>query len=225
VSASAATLAVLVGWGTVVGLDLVSVPQAMIARPLVAATVAGAILGDVEAGLRLGVVLELFALDVLPVGAVRYPDYGPATVGATLAAVGSSWQPALGVATAIGLVVALIGGMTLQWLRHRNARAIQARAAALAAGSRSAVRTLQYQSIARDALRSAALTGLALLLADAALRWLRLDEGTAVALTVVAAGAALSAVVGGALRSAGHGARVRWLAAGGALGLGLAALA
>lgn len=224
-SASAATLAVLVGWGTVVGLDLVSVPQAMIARPLVAATVAGAILGDVEAGLRLGVVLELFALDVLPVGAVRYPDYGPATVGATLAAVGSSWQPALGVATAIGLVVALIGGMTLQWLRHRNARAIQARAAALAAGSRSAVRTLQYQSIARDALRSAALTGLALLLADAALRWLRLDEGTAVALTVVAAGAALSAVVGGALRSAGHGARVRWLAAGGALGLGLAALA
>jgi mannose/fructose/N-acetylgalactosamine-specific phosphotransferase system component IIC len=225
VSASAATLAVLVGWGTVVGLDLVSVPQAMIARPLVAATVAGAILGDVEAGLRLGVVLELFALDVLPVGAVRYPDYGPATVGATLAAVGSSWQPALGVATAIGLVVALIGGMTLQWLRHRNARAIQARAAALAAGSRSAVRTLQYQSIARDALRSAALTGLALLLADAALRWLRLDEGTAVALTVVAAGAALSAVVGGALRSAGHGARVRWLAAGGAVGLGLAALA
>ena len=224
-SASAATLAVLVGWGTVVGLDLVSVPQAMFARPLVAATVAGAILGDVEAGLRLGVVLELFALDVLPVGAVRYPDYGPATVGATLAAVGSSWQPALGVATAIGLVVALIGGMTLQWLRHRNARAIQARAAALAAGSRSAVRTLQYQSIARDALRSAALTGLALLLADAALRWLRLDEGTAVALTVVAAGAALSAVVGGALRSAGHGARVRWLAAGGALGLGLAALA
>ena len=224
-SASAATLAVLVGWGTVVGLDLVSVPQAMIARPLVAATVAGAILGDVEAGLRLGVVLELFALDVLPVGAVRYPDYGPATVGATLAAVGSPWQSPLGVATAIGLVVALLGGMTLQWLRHRNARAIQARAAALAAGSRSAVRTLQYQSIARDALRSAALTGLALLLADAALRWLRLDAVTAIALTVVAVGAALAAVVGGALRSAGHGARVRWLAAGGAVGLALAALA
>ena len=224
-SAPAATLAALVGWGTLVGLDLVSVPQAMIARPVVAATVAGAILGDVEAGLRLGVLLELFALDVLPVGAVRYPDYGPATVGATLAVVGGPWQPTLGVATAIGLVVALIGGASLQWLRHRNARAIQARAAALAVGSAAAVRALQYQSIARDALRSAALTGLALLIADGALRWLRLDDVTSMALTVVAAGSALAAVVGGALRSAGHGARLRWLAAGGAVGLALAALA
>ena len=65
-------------WGTLVGLDLVSVPQMMIARPLVAATVAGLILGDVETGLRLGVLFELFQLDILPVGAVRYPEYGPA---------------------------------------------------------------------------------------------------------------------------------------------------
>ncbi|MBA3761296.1 MAG: PTS sugar transporter subunit IIC, partial [Gemmatimonadales bacterium] len=70
----------LLVWGTLVGLDLVSVPQAMISRPLVAGTVAGWLVGDVEAGLRIGVVFELFALDVLPVGAVRYPDYGPATV-------------------------------------------------------------------------------------------------------------------------------------------------
>ncbi|MGE5091451.1 MAG: PTS sugar transporter subunit IIC, partial [Bacillota bacterium] len=70
------TIALLLLWGIITGVDLVSVPQAMLSRPLVAATVAGAILGDVEAGLRVGVVLELFALDVLPVGAVRYPDYG-----------------------------------------------------------------------------------------------------------------------------------------------------
>jgi hypothetical protein len=69
-------------WGTLVGLDLVSVPQAMISRPVVAGTVAGALAGDVEAGLRVGILFELFALDVLPVGAVRYPDYGPATVSA-----------------------------------------------------------------------------------------------------------------------------------------------
>ena len=43
--------------------------------------------GDVEVGLRVGVLLELFALDALPIGAVRYPYYGPATVvGAALAA-------------------------------------------------------------------------------------------------------------------------------------------
>ena len=58
----------LVIWGMLVGLDLVSVPQAMIARPVVAGAVAGWLAGDVEAGLRVGVLFELFALDVLPVG-------------------------------------------------------------------------------------------------------------------------------------------------------------
>src|SRR5882762_10628148 len=37
----------LLMWGTLVGLDLVSVPQAMIARPIVAGPIAGAILGDI----------------------------------------------------------------------------------------------------------------------------------------------------------------------------------
>ena len=36
-----ATALVLVAWGTLVALDLVSVPQAMIARPLVAGAVTG----------------------------------------------------------------------------------------------------------------------------------------------------------------------------------------
>ena len=50
-------------WGSLVALDLVSLPQAMFSRPLVAGTVAGWIAGDVEAGLRTGVLFELFALD------------------------------------------------------------------------------------------------------------------------------------------------------------------
>ena len=61
--------------GVLVGLDLVSVPQAMTSRPLVAARWR-ARLGDPAAGLRLGAVLELFALETLPVGAARYPDWG-----------------------------------------------------------------------------------------------------------------------------------------------------
>jgi mannose/fructose/N-acetylgalactosamine-specific phosphotransferase system component IIC len=43
-------------WGTLVGLDLVSVPQMMIARPIVAGPVAGALLGDLATGLALGAV-------------------------------------------------------------------------------------------------------------------------------------------------------------------------
>ena len=49
------TVAAARPWGTLVALDLVSVPQAMIARPLVAGAVAGWLVGDVEAGLRVGV--------------------------------------------------------------------------------------------------------------------------------------------------------------------------
>jgi mannose/fructose/N-acetylgalactosamine-specific phosphotransferase system component IIC len=213
-------------WGTLVGLDLVSVPQALLARPLVAGTVAGVLLGDLEAGVRIGVLLELFALDVLPVGASWYPDYGPATVGATAyAAAVSGWEASLGIACAIGLAVGLAGGASLQWLRHRVARDLNAHSEALAAGRSDAIRALHYRSLARDALRSAALTLLALGLALAAARWLSLDARTENTLTLVAIGCGLAAVIGGALRSAGRGARMRWFvagAAGTALLLGIA---
>ena len=93
---------VLVVWGTVTALDLVSVPQAMLSRPLVAGTVAGWLAGDIEAGLRVGVLFECFALDVLPIGAVRYPDYGPATVVAAALAAGAPWEFGLGIGAALG---------------------------------------------------------------------------------------------------------------------------
>ena len=51
--------------GAVFGLDTVSFPQSMISRPIVGATVAGAILGDPWAGLLVGAALELFAVDIL----------------------------------------------------------------------------------------------------------------------------------------------------------------
>ena len=212
-----ATWLLLLAWGIVVGLDLVSVPQALLARPVVVGTVAGIILGDIEAGLRAGVLLELFALDVLPVGASWYPDYGPATVGATAyAAAIPAWEESLGVACAIGLAVGLAGGASLQWLRHRVVRDLNAHTEAIAAGSSTAIRRLQYRSMARDALRSGALTLAALGLAVAAARWLTLDTRTENTLTLVAVGCGLAAVIGGALRSAGRGARMRWFVAGAA---------
>jgi len=221
-----ATWLLLLAWGILVGVDLVSVPQAMLARPIVVGTVAGAILGDVEAGLRVGVLLELFALDVLPVGASWYPDYGPATVGAVAyASVLPAWEESLGVACAVGLTVGLLGGASLQWVRHRVVRDLNMRTNDLAAGRSAAIRGLQYRSIGRDAVRSAGLTLIALGLAEAAARWLALDPGTSHTLTLVAIGCGLAAVIGGALRSAGRGARMRWFvagAAGTALLLGIA---
>ncbi|HYF39452.1 MAG TPA: PTS sugar transporter subunit IIC [Gemmatimonadales bacterium] len=212
-------------WGTLVGLDLVSVPQAMISRPLVAGTVAGALAGNVEMGLRIGVLFELFALDVLPVGAVRYPDYGPATVGAVALGVGTPWELGLGISAALGLVFALLGGWSLQVVRRWNARSIQRRTAALAAGESSAIRWLQYGALLRDAARGFILTLAGLVVASTIADSVRLDRPTAVALTLVAIGSALAAGVNGAVRSAGRGARLRWLLAGLGAGILIAAVA
>lgn len=212
-------------WGTLVGLDLVSVPQAMISRPLVAGTVAGWLAGDVHTGLRLGVLFELFALDVLPVGAVRYPDYGPATVAAVALGAGSIWQLGLGVSVALGLVLALLGGWTLQLVRRSNARAIQRRAAALAAGESSAIRRLQYGGLLRDAARGFLLTVLGVVLAIGIKEHVRLTEQTYLALTLVAVGSALAAAANGAFRTSGRSTRFKWLAAGVGAGILMAVLA
>lgn len=209
----------LVAWGTIVGVDLVSAPQGLLSRPLVAAAVSGWLLGDVAAGLQVGLVLECFALDVLPVGAAKYPDYGPGAVGATLFAAGRKGLGALGVATGIGLAMALIGGWSLLWIRHANTRAVRRRAAALAAGDRSAILGLQRAGLLRDIARSAGLTLLALGLALAARRLTPGEDARMELVGVAAIGAALAAVTAGAIRSAGRGPRLAWLGAGALIGL------
>jgi mannose/fructose/N-acetylgalactosamine-specific phosphotransferase system component IIC len=212
-------------WGTLVGLDLVSVPQGMISRPLVAGTVAGWLVGDIEAGLRTGVLLELFALDVMPVGAVRYPDYGPATVAAVTFGAGLQWRDALGLSTALGLVLAVVGGWSLQVVRRWNARAIQRQAAALAAGQSSAIRRLQYGGLLRDAARGFILTLFGVLVASTVRDTLHLDAQTELALTLVAIGSGLAAAANGAFRSSGRATRLKWLLGGVGVGVVLAVLA
>lgn len=215
---STGTVAALLGWGTIVGVDLVSFPQALLSRPLVAGAGAGLLLGEPAVGLQVGLALELFALDVLPVGAARYPDYGPAAVGAVSFAAAGPVPLTLGLATLLGLALAVLGGYSLQWLRAANGRAIHRHAAGLAAGDRAIVAAVQYRGLAGDAFRSAALTAVALAAARLLAPLAPTSERFAL-VTAVAIGAAVAAAVGGALRSAGRGARLRWLGAG--LGLGL----
>jgi PTS system mannose-specific IIC component len=116
----------LLGWGTLVGLDLVSVPQMMIARPLVAGSIAGAMLGDVWTGLELGVLFELFQYDVLPQGASRYPEYGPATVAAVSAAHAATGTLGLGLGAVVGLITGMAGGMSMHVVRGLTTRAYAA---------------------------------------------------------------------------------------------------
>ena len=80
------------------------------------------------AGLKLGVVFELLQYDILPVGAVRYPEYGPATVAAVATAHASAGVLGLGLGALVGLVTGLFGGVTINVLRRVNSRCRIARA-------------------------------------------------------------------------------------------------
>jgi len=213
----------LLVWGTLVGVDLVSLPQMMIARPLVAGTVAGAILGDIPTGLKLGVVFELLQYDILPVGAVRYPEYGPATVAAVATAHASAGVLGLGLGALVGLVTGLVGGVTINLLRRVNSRIIHAAAAQLETGDPSVLVRVHVGGILRDALRAALVTVVGLTLAWLARPLLgsALTVRGAMLLAVAAVAAALAAGAAGTLRLVGRGPNLAWFAAG--LGGGIAA--
>lgn len=216
---TAGELVTLLAWGLLVGLDLVSVPQIMIARPLVAATAAGALLGDLETGLRVGMLLELFQLDVLPVGAARYPEFGPASVAATVAAHQVPGLLGLGLGALVGLALGALGGVSIHAVRKLNARAIRRAAAALETGDPVALVRLHIAALARDAGRALIITGLGLGLAALAAAAVpgTLTLYAATRLGAAAVGVALAAGFHGALRVAGQGAP-RGLFALGALG-------
>lgn len=206
-------------WGTVVGLDLASVLQGLLNRPLVAGAVTGVILGDPVAGLRIGAALELFALDVLPVGASRYPDYGAATVAAVTFGAGHLWSSSLGLSVVLGLLLAQLGGAALVLHRRVTAWALARAIPAVDRGDPGAASRVHLQGLLSDLVRSFALAGLGLASALLLLQAPRIDLPTGRALTVVAVGGGFVALIGGALRRAGTARRIAWLGLGVALGL------
>lgn len=199
------TIGVLLVWGTVVGVDLVSFPQAMLNRPIVAAALTGFIVGDIELGFRIGVLLECFALDVIPIGATRYPDFGPAAVVATAVAPVAGWQDATGLGVVIGLLLALAGGRSMEFVRRLNGRIARASAPALASGDPRALARLQRTGLVADSLRSLLVTLAGLLLATLVLPWVGSLGDASGPLGLVAVAGALVAAVTGAVRRAGGG--------------------
>ncbi|MCP3139283.1 PTS sugar transporter subunit IIC [Pyxidicoccus xibeiensis] len=88
-------------WGGLVALERKAFLQAMLSRPLVAATVMGGLLDDVASGLAVGLVLELFFLGTANLGA-SLPENdtlaatGTSAAAATLtAATGAGSTPAI----------------------------------------------------------------------------------------------------------------------------------
>ncbi len=219
-----ATAALTIVAGTVTGLDLVSVPQAMLSRPLVAGFLGGAVAGRPLAGLAAGALLELFAFETLPVGAARYPDWGPAACAAgALAAQRGTWDAAWMVGVMmVTLVAAWLGGVTMHLARRLNAREIRRRETALEAGDPRALVALQLGGTARDALRSAALTAFTLVLGGRVAHVVEAAWRAPRALAEIAViGTALGVAVWSAWRLYGQGSARRWLATGAVAGVAL----
>lgn len=165
----ASTVLPIAALGGLAGLDVVSFPQAMISRPIVGATAAGALCGDALAGLLAGAALEMLAMETLPVGASRYPEWGSASVvgGAVAAGMPVASAGSLALGAIAGLATAWIGGWSMFLLRRLNGRWSAKARARLEGGDASVVTTLQLRGLAVDYLRGALLTAGVLLLARA----------------------------------------------------------
>jgi PTS system mannose-specific IIC component len=204
--------------GALLGLDVVSFPQAMISRPLVAATLAGAVVGNPAAGLLVGAVLELFALETLPVGASRYPEWGSAAVvaGGLYAQQPEASAGSLCLSVLVGLVAAWVSGESMVLLRRLNGQLARAHLDRLAAGSARSVVGLQMAGLGGDLVRGFALSVVALGIAQpfvrAALGTWGVDQRWSQAFVVTLA----AIVAGGAVWKLVHAVpRARWLFVGG----------
>lgn len=152
--------------GALLGLDVVSFPQVMVSRPIVAATVAGAFIGNPPGGLLIGVVLEMIALDTLPFGAARYPEWGSAGVvgGALFAAQPAGMPGALPACVLATLLTASISGWSMVVLRRLIAVRLERSRDQLEEGSRQALMSFHLSGMSMDLLRAAIVTTLAMLI-------------------------------------------------------------
>ena len=160
--------------GAVCGLDMVGFPQVMIARPLVSATMAGALLGRPGAGLLMGVVLELIALETLPFGASKYAEWGSAGVvgGAIYAGQPVGTAGAFPVAVLGALLAAMFSSWSMVKARKQNGRYARCMRDSIAQGSASAINAVQLRGLVTDLLRGGVVTLVSLLVFMPMAHWL-----------------------------------------------------
>lgn len=206
--------------GALLGLDVVSFPQAMISRPIVAATVAGAFIGNPPAGLVIGVVLEMIALDTLPFGASRYPEWGSAgVVGGALFATQPAGMPgALPASLLAALLTASISGWSMVVLRRLIAVRLERTRDRLEEGSRDALLSLHLSGMTLDLLRGGLVTITAMVIFTPIVKAIVAVWGSESAASHAVVVVIAAVVAGGALWKIFHSVRrVLWFFLAGAL--------
>jgi mannose/fructose/N-acetylgalactosamine-specific phosphotransferase system component IIC len=195
--------------GALLGLDVVSFPQAMVSRPIVAATLAGAFIGHPAAGLLIGVVLELIALDTLPFGASRYPEWGSAGVvgGALFAAQPPGMPGALPASLLAALLTASISGWSMVVLRRIIAGRLERTRDSIEIGSRDALLSLHLSGMSMDLLRGALVTTLGMMVFSPLVRAIVAIWGSESAQSRAIVVVVAAIVAGGALWKVFHSVR------------------
>lgn len=116
-------------------LDRTAAFQFMLHRPLVVATLVGAVFGDLAAGAQAGSVLELLYIGRLPVGASVPPDDTGAAVFAGAAAAASATRVGLDAGSFVAIVLLAVPCAELGRAADRAVRRINGRIAHLAVES------------------------------------------------------------------------------------------
>ncbi|MDZ7371560.1 MAG: PTS sugar transporter subunit IIC [candidate division KSB1 bacterium] len=115
-------------WGGLVSMDTTAFLQIMTSRPLVTCTVVGLILGNLQLGLLIGMLLELAYISELPVGAAKFSE---SNVGAVSAAAVAELcirrfpdreDAVIFFAILTALAVSAIGGFLVSRMRSFNTR-------------------------------------------------------------------------------------------------------
>ncbi len=192
--------------GAMLGLDVVSFPQAMVSRPIVASTLAGAFIGQPGRGLLIGVVLELIALDTLPFGASRYPEWGSAGVvgGALYASQPPGMYGALPAAMLAALLTASISGWSMVVLRRAIVDKLTRCRDRIEDGSRDALMSLHLTGMSLDLFRGGAVTLVGMLVFSPLVRAIVVIWGTPPAASRAVVVVAAAIVAGGALWKVFH---------------------
>lgn len=94
-----------------ISLDTTLVVQALISQPVFGCTIVGAFMGDVGSGFEIGLLMQLLWLNVVPVGASRFPESNPGSM-ITTALVIEFQQPD---AQHLVFAMALLAGFLSSW--------------------------------------------------------------------------------------------------------------
>ena len=172
------------GW---LAADATAFAQLLVSQPLVGGTLAGWAWGDVHLGLRVGSLLQLFALSGLPLGGRTPEDYATAgVVGPSVAMlVGNSFPSpsesgTLVLGVVAGLVVAMAGRPLVRWMRVRNEGLTRWAESEVSAGSVSALDRAHWLGVAHAFALGAGFTWIGTAALGAVARWAVSYDGLAV---------------------------------------------